>query len=478
MRLAVSIISILILVSCKTPLELSYKPTIPAQNLKMSKELQWASLHKKTHHISVFLNQNPQLLYAQNKRGETLLHLAAKADDRKTLDYLIACGANIESLDKRGKTPLLSAAYTGKTKAFSILYNHGANIAATDKTGNNASHLAAIMANQSFWAQLLELNPQLLNHRNKRGEVAAHFAAYYANADALAFLGNQFTHLDRLGRSPFLVACQSHYANDLLTLALHNKIVQSRDKITGSNALHYAVMTKKPLTAKALIEKGTPVNTKNLKGQTALMMASQKGDDQLISLFLAYNASVTQVDVLGNSLFHKLNSKDPLIINQLASKASLKLLNQPNKEGQITLLIAAHKRKVTLVKALLARGANVNLQDKSSESALHKVARNQNRKILILLLNAGIQTTLKNEDGQTALHLALQKRSPNISFIESLIHQGKALNLINDLEQTALDLAAIISDKEKAFQLMLMIRSHGGKTAKELKALKKPKTSK
>lgn len=79
------------------------------------------------------------------------------------------------------------------------------------------------------------------------------------------------------------------------------------------------------------------------------------------------------------------------------------------KDMETALMKASKAAKTKVIQALLVKGADVNRQDLNGNSPLHHLVKVLNKKTsdaLFVLLKAGVNTSLKNMNGETALELA------------------------------------------------------------------------
>ncbi|KIN03524.1 hypothetical protein OIDMADRAFT_193240, partial [Oidiodendron maius Zn] len=124
--------------------------------------------------LQMLLKQFPEIdLRAENKRGETPLHLAAHRGSLEA--FLVERGADISTKDSDGDSALLAAARDGHLPVINYLINEGANIHHTDNS------------NKGLLICLLD---------------EGHFAA----ADALLQRGLEVNIVSEDGATPLLVA--------------------------------------------------------------------------------------------------------------------------------------------------------------------------------------------------------------------------------------------------------------------------------
>ena len=107
----------------------------------------------------------------------------------------------------------------------------------------------------------------------------------------------------------------------------------------------------------------------------------------------------------------------------------------------------------------------MNAKVKFGWNPLHIASANGHKAVAELLISSGADLNAKdNNDGWIPLHYAAQKGHKEIA--ELLIANGVDVNAKKNNGRTPLDRAIWINETEIAD----LIRKHGGKTAKELKA--------
>ena len=99
----------------------------------------------------------------------TPLHDAARLDRTRTLNVLIASGADIEARNDMGATPLMQAAYDGQISVVEMLLKAKVNVNVQDKNGNTALHLAAYNGHAAVVKVLLKAGADtaLLNRKKQ-----------------------------------------------------------------------------------------------------------------------------------------------------------------------------------------------------------------------------------------------------------------------------------------------------------------------
>ena len=125
------------------------------------------------------------------------------------------------------------------------------------------------------------------------------------------------------------------------------------------------------------------------------------------------------------------NFINSLIKNSLEEKRTSKELFSSIKTNNLKLL-----------KELLEKGININIQNKKKKTPLMKSIEKENYDAMIILLNYNCDINLTEKNGNSALHIACKKKK--INFISALLRHGSNPNLCNKLfNQTPFHIAII-----------------------------------
>lgn len=249
-----------------------------------------------------------------------------------------------------------------------------------DQEGTTALILACANNNYDCAKELLE---QGANPAAKRvtGTTALFFAAQGGYLDIVKLLLEHNAPVDAAsvdGGTPLLVACQCNHLDVVEELVKAGASIhtQMSDRATP---LFVAAQNGHLKLVSHLISLGADINVKRTDGATALWIASQMGHTAVVAELLAHGAEV----------------------------------DSTRHDGATPLFKAAHKGYTGLVELLVKRGASLGLL-KNGESALHAAALFDHLSVIKLLLAAGADPQLRNQDGMTPLDLAHEASNTQI----------------------------------------------------------------
>lgn len=112
-------------------------------------------------------------------------------------------------------------------------------------------------------------------------------------------------------------------------------------------------------------------------------------------------------------------------------------LQDPGHRGWTALHLAAHRNHEPVVRLLLKMKADVSALDRFDQTALHRaVYRASNEAIVKLLLESGADVDAQDFMGQTALHLVIQRGSKTTTLLELLLDFRADVSLKNIVGET------------------------------------------
>jgi ankyrin repeat protein len=158
-----------------------------------------------------------------------------------------------------------------------------------------------------------------------------------------------------------------------------------------------------------------------IKRKSILTLASEL-KLSLLTNFILTNTSLTLALLASACLSDNLHDLEILIQNNVDVNISSR------SDGDIPLILAADEGHTTIVKRLLAAGANPNIVNKRDESALMYAAFKGHTAIVELLLTAGADPNAADESGCTAMGLAVGHG--HLAAVKALLAAGVNVNTI------------------------------------------------
>ncbi|WP_020559604.1 ankyrin repeat domain-containing protein [Thiofilum flexile] len=395
---------------------------IEAKNLAGQNILHLLILNKYFTSVQKLLTQYKDV-NAKDNNGDTLLHYLARQecseegcqDQQKLMQTLIQLGADINVKNNDAETPLLLAIYA----------NH-----------------------QNTLANLLALKADF-NSRNKLGYSGLQLALdqqHIAQAEQLIAAGADLKFSSNLGKNlnSYLTQLQDYGLNQtLLTKHPNFKIPNAIKNLQPQDNYWYNLLKdKRNIAINASKSVSMPYSYRSFNDNNTLLHVAAAANQERITLTLLDNLSIADMTnskretPLQWAIYSQAQNTikvllqagaDPNLVNQAGNNTVLIAANLPNEKTLKSLLKIAQEQDVKL---------NLDQRDKNGNTALHLAVLNQNPAIIELLLQAGANTEIYNNDSLTPLLLAVEK--PNLVIINSLLNYKADLNAIDAQDRSVL----------------------------------------
>ena len=141
------------------------------------------------------------------------------------------------------------------------------------------------------------------------------------------------------------------------------------------------------------------VNTRNVRGETALNVVIARSDDNWTRFLIGKGANVNLAATNGDTPLitaARVGFTDGIdLLLQLGAK-----VDATNRMGETALILAVQQRRLDAVKLLLAKGADPDKKDTAAGYSAHDYAKRdtRNREILAAIEAAGQKTPAKKDD--------------------------------------------------------------------------------
>ncbi|HOZ72976.1 MAG TPA: ankyrin repeat domain-containing protein [Spirochaetales bacterium] len=370
--------------------------------------------------------------------GATVLHEAVRYDHRGYLSFFLERGVPVDAKNASGATALHDAVRLGRLDAARLLLARKADPNAVDGSGDAPLHIAL---------------------PGSAGQVAV---------DLLLDAGASTSIKNRAGNTALHLAVALGYGQPMIERLIAAGSPVDAANADGDTALALAMRRRNEALATTLAGRGASMYVKNLKGETPLSIALADGPSSTRILVAASPKGAK--DESGDSPYHhatRLRSDpgDIAVLSELGLDPSAR-----NNEGDTALHLAARLRAEAQGLALLAAGSDPLLanaagatplttaltasggplvwfftpevlaaEDPSGNGPLHHAAMAGLADGAAYLARLGVPVDGKNDDGQTALMLALKRDSTGT--VNALLALGADPGIRDSSGSTALHLA-------------------------------------
>ncbi|MCK5199792.1 MAG: ankyrin repeat domain-containing protein, partial [Spirochaetales bacterium] len=348
----------------------------------------WTPLHIAVRYSTL---ENVKLLIAggadanakKNDNTDVLMLSFYNEDDRRISDFLLGKGLSTNTVDDSGWSTFMTALrYGTDEQAWNVLDS-------TDMIGGATNNgwtplMFSLRYGNSDIAHYLVGNGSPLNDTSSAGLTALHLAAGYTDIETVQLLikyGAGTGIQDEDNYSAMMNAIEKGKA-DIAAYLMDIGSPMNISSNSGWTPLMLALRYCPPVLAEVFILKDSPINfSETDKGWTDLHLAARYSTAEICRLILDHGADI-----------YKKTNDDYTILH----------------------LAAVYNEE--FVSDLIERGINLNVQNSSGDTPLHKAVRKNKVNSVKLLLQAGALTNIRNNDGKTAYEMIDDNDSLSVLF--------------------------------------------------------------
>lgn len=163
----------------------------------------------------------------------------------------------------------------------------------------------------------------------------------------------------------------------------------------------------------------------------------------ILPIILLFNITLLQAQ-----LVKTIDENDTVRFNKILAKADIEKINAIDKKTNYTPLTRALYANNTLfAKALIEKGADVNLHDGNNASPIFLAVEKGNREITEIILNKGVDVNQTQDYGTSLLHKAV--KNSDIDMINLLLLHKANINVVDRSGRTPLALSASETSSQK-----------------------------
>ncbi|XP_055848446.1 serine/threonine-protein phosphatase 6 regulatory ankyrin repeat subunit A-like [Episyrphus balteatus] len=433
----------------------------------------------------------------KEENGFTPLHIACAKGNVEIIELLLTKNVDVNSLSYDKMTPLYIAVSNSHRDVAKCLMNHRAEINVELYNITTVLSCAVEKGLSLIVEDILQHHPDLESKINKKSFI---HAASKPNEHYLPIVKS-------LIRYGFSVDASDINDSDLVLNAIkmgYIEIIQDLIKhgLNKEKHLRSAVINEELEVAKFFVTNGADVNDIDDFGNTPVVYSMKNSDLDMCKLLLLHGANVEKypellrfavdleckeilamllerrvdieaTDVYGRTPLHltvsrKYPRRDKFIhdyppnIKERTEMAKILLAKganvhaETNIERSTALHIACEEGFANIVEMLLQYQADVNCVSLYG-TPLHCAARNRddNKCFIEILLANKANINSKNENGDTALHIAVQYENTNI--VETLVKNGADIDSKNNVYVTPLHRAINFN----SFGAIYILLEHG-----------------
>lgn len=395
-----------------------------------------------------------------NQSNITALWHAADAGWFNVCESLLQAGANALQDCKWGETPMFRVAVHGYLNIMGLMMEHGVDVDATIKFSRLSPNHPKYGANSMFYYIATNGHLECLQLLYKRDHDQKLYNSLHIT-DSFSELAATLQKAASRGHCEIVESIINYFAiditdpwySDILPIAsggCNSQLVACllrrgvdpnvKDSQVGPPIVWATCANSRAddETVAMLLKAGADPNALDSKEQSAFHHAATVGHEQNVCALLAAGADATLADWNGRTPLMRAAGEGRLTVVKCIISLVPENIEVRDANGMSALSWAVSHGHAAVVNALLESGAQVDTPAWAEIPLLTKAVCLDSRPIVMMLLNAGVNINLRDEqNGRTALHMATQFR--HIRMFTLLLENGADPDLRDDDGRTAID---------------------------------------
>jgi ankyrin repeat protein len=391
-------------------------------------------------------------IHARNREGNALLHVAVGENQIELIKLLLAKGADVNSRNTFQNTPLHWAVRHGNLEIVRLLLERGADVNVQGDDRISPLHIA-VGDNQMEIMTLLLDHGADMNLKGKYNDLPLHWAAARGHSHIISrtlLLARSYTYKnlrlhkgyinskDSRGETLLHKAARNGHLEVAKTLLEYEVDIEARNKHQNT-PLHWAVRHGHLEIVALLLKRGAKVNARGYNNTTSLHIAAGENQMGTIKLLLEHKADINLADTDNTLPLHWAAYKGHLGV--------VKLLLEHEENTYPERYTDACRKNMGTARRLPKLKASINSKDSTSDTPLHKAARNGHLEVAKVLLEYGADVVAKNHKNLTPYQVArkaslltILNTSPISKVDKKLKVDKKSKNDLGEFEVLPLEL--------------------------------------
>ncbi len=369
-------------------------------------------------------------------------HLAARAGSHDALAFMLSkcddCTLSVNLLSGENKTSLHYAVERGHAQCVRVLLEHGGDPMVISGYHPQPIHLACMLGRVDVLRLMVDMcGKKILQSHDCEGGTALHNSTTSLNSvDLISYLvanGVGVNEVNSNSFSPLSLAIQHGSVHAIEELLRQGADPLIKDKL-GYTALHRAVVSERMEIFKKIADSDVVhvmATSADACGYFPIHHALKLGHHEMVvSLFSVTSEVFNEPD--GNNYLHLAATfcEEHTFLKLINIDLSQYMLNEANSSGLTPLHCAAAGSSINIVKNLLNHGAVINKDNDGKTPFMHACSSGSLAVAKLLYKGNEYQRDWVDNNGCTALHLAVDGKSPDV--ISFCLDTGMAITLNDD----------------------------------------------